>query len=339
MTSEVALREFTTIIRERLLKYGQLSVSGLGTLKIESIPSMSERPNDNQFILHPPKRYISLDESSSVTTDLSLVSEFASNQGISHEDASSIIDLLVSEIIAQAPIEIPTLGVISRTEDKLHISADPELATLISGTFADMDSLEILPDSSGSPAKGQRRVAQVAMVVLIVGALAVGGYFLTNWVMESNQQISEPLSAVLPANPDPVTSDSMENNVIPDPSDSPANMEVANGIVANPVEPSTDAIPSEQPDTNNGSVLLDREAGGYTIIVGSFNTPEQAQAVVERYRTSLPGMAVDTLVSDDSQYRVALGQFPSIPDAVAAISQLDEIPSDAWVKNVRNVGL
>ena len=317
MTSKVALKEFTAIARERLIKYGHLTISGIGTLKIESVSSTSETVNDKKFVLHPPKKQIVLDTSLSAT-DASLVSELASNLGIPHEEADEVVHLLSKEILEQVPVAIPDLGVITRSENKLGFSADPELIALIHGAHAEMDSIEINQPIPIQPAKPHGRRPWIVATLSIVAALVVGSYFIIRIIPNQPQP---PTTTVEPADPVPIPPESAVDETIPD------------GPVTEGTGETVDT-PPVQPDTR--PILLDREAGGYTIILASFSISSSALATVEQYREIYPDLPVDTLVSSDNRYRVTIGQVPTLPEAVALKNRLSEIPSDAWPVNILN---
>ena len=79
---------------------------------------------------------------------------------------------------------------------------------------------------------------------------------------------------------------------------------------------------------------IDTNAGGFTIVVFSETSQSSATDVVQRYRGE--GFRSDLLSSEDggvSRYRVGVGQFATLEEAVDARNQLagNELPQDAWV--------
>ena len=42
---------------------------------------------------------------------------------------------------------------------------------------------------------------------------------------------------------------------------------------------------------------------------------------------------------DNTRYRVAIGQTPTIPEALALKSRLSQLPSGSWVFNILNTDL
>ena len=134
-------------------------------------------------------------------------------------------------------------------------------------------------------------------------------------------------SSVLPLDSDSATSASIPHQS----SEQPLNDDSP--------ELSADTIFTQEPVQEVDFPRLDRDASGYTIIVGSFATIEQALSIMNRYQEIYPNIPVDTLVSDDMRYRVALGQTPTISEAVTLKDRLIEVPTDAWIKNIQNVEL
>jgi len=326
VTSNEALKELNRAIRERLLRHGHLTLSGIGTFRVESITSRSDPLDDQTFILHPPKKRIVLQESSATTTDPSLISELASNLGISPEESAAVIDLLTQEMVAQVPVEIPEFGIFTRSEGQLQFSADPKLLLSIPESYAGMDSIEI---AKLSPTPATRKPFNKKLVWIIVAlnitiAVGIWGYRMIQTGNEPAQQIAIPLEspAVLPVLPDSISSDSA------------SNLASLDSLVEDNIDESVEIPSDPQPDSDIRSI--DRNTGGYTIILGSFETPERALSLVEQYRKIYPDLVVDTLVNINNRYRVAIGQTPTISEAVSLKNRLLDIPSSAWVKNILN---
>ena len=182
MTSEAVLREFSGIVCERLIKYGHSAISGLGTLKVELIPSTCESMEAEHFVLHPPQKKIILLAPPSVATDLSLISGLASNLGISHEDATEIIKVLINEILSQIPVHISGLGSFSRSSDKLVFNMDPELTTRIAGEYSGLGSVEIHKGNQTSPILRQKKRSKRIPLLLGAGLILIVGYLILDGV-------------------------------------------------------------------------------------------------------------------------------------------------------------
>ena len=328
MTSQDIFKKFTALVRERLIKYGHVKISGIGTLRVESAPSASDPVDHRTFVLHPPEKKIVLDASSSSTTDLSLISELASNLRISHEEAAEITRLFSNEILEQIPVTIPEIGSITRSEDSLDFWADPELTAHISGAETNIPPLEIRKTTLAQPVRTRRAQPWVVASLVIVAALVAGSYFILRFIpgpvvppVSETAETEVPAPVVSPVSATP--EDTLENKV---PADSQVTEILDDSAVSPPPEQPEDPVP----------ILLDREAGGYTIVLASFMNPNRALATVEQYRTVYPDLPVDTLVSNDNRYRVTIGQVSTLSEAVALKDSLRGLPSSAWPVNILN---
>ncbi len=344
MNSKSVLREVTVILREILFQNNQLTISGLGTLKVESVPSESERVDRQMFILHPPRKRVVLEGDPSQTTDESLISGLASNLGASHEEAAAIIGLLIGEILAQMPVHIPEIGILKQSDGKLEFSSDPELEAFLVGAHANLDSLEVKKGISTKPVTSRRKFGWTIAIPVVIGAVLGGGYFVIQNNRGSFQQdLNDAESpAILPVAPDSISTDSAADITSIDRLDTvdqsimdsfdvrpESNPEQPLITLDDAVDPSTTEIP-----------LLNRETGGYTLVIGSFDTPEQASILIDEYRELYPTIPVDTLRNhDNTLYRVAIGQVPTVSEALALKDRLTELPAQAWVLNILNTDL
>ncbi|MCY4205955.1 MAG: SPOR domain-containing protein [Bacteroidetes bacterium] len=328
MTSQEALKELTAIIRDRLVRYNHLTISGIGTLVVESIPSISDPIHDQAFVLHPPKKRIVLEENTSAVTDLSLISGLSSNLNLSHEEAASVIDLLIKEMMVQVPVEVPGLGTFTRSEEQLQFIPDPELILSVSGSYHGMDSIEVLQSPSSQVIEPRKKYVWSIIALPIAIALGIGAYLMIRAGKEPVQETSTNSvpPSTLSITPDSASTDSAKNFIS---FDSLAEEDSIDQTVEN----------LSDIQSNSDLLTIDRETGGYTIILGSFETPERALTLVEQYRKIYPSLVVDTLVSTDNRYRAAIGQTPTIPEAVALKDSLTELPSSAWIKNILNDNL
>ena len=81
---------------------------------------------------------------------------------------------------------------------------------------------------------------------------------------------------------------------------------------------------------------LDREAGGYTLIVGSFEASDRAAREVARMKTLLGNQDVPVdVMRDGPLFRTAVGQEPTIEGALALKERLSVLPADTWVLRIR----
>lgn len=113
-----------------------------------------------------------------------------------------------------------------------------------------------------------------------------------------------------------------------DPGETPAGADAGEDAETAPSEAEVESTPLRSPDG------IDTAAGGYTIVVFSETTQSSASEVVQRYREQ--GFRSDVVSSEEggvTRYRVAVGQFETLEEAVDARNQLAgrELPQDAWV--------
>ena len=341
MISKAILREFISVIHEVLPAQDRLMVRGLGTFKIESIPSVCEQVNSRKFVVNPPSKRIVLEHTSAEKTDSSLVEALASRLGIPHEESEVVIHLLSKEIVKQIPTNIPGLGAITQSEDEVCFTADPELLALIAGRYGSMSPVEIT-QSIAPQKKSQKNSRKYFWAFLALCIVAIGGYLILD-----NRDLFQS-TAVLPG---PPVADSSASTVSSD------SFSVADDAIiridAGKPPPELDrfsatddltdvpslSLPSEEitEDVQTEVPVIDRKRGGYTIIIGSFASPDQANRVVEQFRALYPELPVDTLQSPEkTRYRVAIGQVPTSQEAVALQNRLDDLPAGTWILNILN---
>ena len=108
----------------------------------------------------------------------------------------------------------------------------------------------------------------------------------------------------------------------------------AQDSVGTKTEAGTDLPPQEEV---RSQTRLDRNQGGYTLIVASFEDRAVAASEVDRTRMliSSPGIPVDIMRSrDGTKFRVTVGQQPTIEDALSLREQLTMLPSSTWVLRI-----
>lgn len=343
LSSKSILNEATLIIRDKLLKDSKLTISGLGTLNVESIPSASESQGKSKYIVHPPRKRVLLEGDPSLPTDPSFVSDLASKLQKSTEETTAILHLLIEEILSQTPVHLPEIGIISRNKNKLEFAPSPELERFLAGPYGKMISLEIKKEQSPPPVQRPRLLRwAIALPVIILSIVAV--VLIQNNFLPFQQTMDES-DALLPGIADSLntvtsidnstagpTDHAIENTLRIQPEPTP---DVSVITLADDPEPPVTETPLAQDDS--GVPLLDIETGGYTLIIGSFDTAEQALVLVRQYREVYPEVPVDILRNtDNTLHRVAVGQVPTIPAAEDLKARLTELPADAWVLNIQN---
>ena len=320
MTSEKVLTEFAAIVRELLLQHDRAGIPGLGTLKVESTPSTHELLDDGKFVVHPTSRRISFEENPAAESSPSLIPSLTAKLGVADDRVSEVLNLLVTEILSQVPVRIPELGTFTRSDDGLQFVADPVLAAAVSGVYAGLSSISIGEKIAPQPTERRQRWPWAAAAMIVVAA---GVYLFTQGIIESNGPADESAVISAPVIPDSASTDS---------------------ITTVAVENSADREPSAapDPDTETGleTLTFDHEAGGYTLIVGSFSEESTALEVAERYRNIYPDIPIGILrSSDDAKHRIAVGQAPTITEALDLKSRLNDLPPGSWVLSIRDVGI
>ena len=320
MTSEKVLTEFTAIVRELLLQHDRADIPGLGTLKVESIPSAHELLDDGKFVVHPTNRRISFEENAATEPSPTLIPSLAAKLGVADDGASEILNLLITEIISQVPVHISEIGTFTRPDESLHFTADPELAAAVSGIYSGLSSITVEDKIAPQPVRRRQRWPWAAAAMVIVAA---GVYFITQDSNESDGPAEETAEISTPVIPDSASADSLTTVAVEDSVDQ---------------EPPTGPDPATE--TGQETLTLDHEAGGYTLIVASFPEESTALEVAERYRNIYPNIPVGILRSSDStNHRVAVGQAPTISEALDLKAQLNDLPPESWVLSIRDVGI
>lgn len=320
MTSEKVLTEFTAIVRELLLQHDRADIPGLGSLKIESTPSMHEPLDDGKFMVHPTSRRISFEENPATESSPTLIPSLTAKLGIADTKASEVLDLIIAEILSQVPVSVPGLGTFIRADDGLQFSTDPELATAISGIYTGLSPITVEDKLALQPIKRRQRWPWAAAAMVVVAA---GIYLITRGSTESNGPVEETTAISTPVIPDSASNDSITTVASDDSLDQ---------------EPPT--APDPEIETDPETLTLDHEAGGYTLIVASFPEESTALEVVERYRSIYPDIPIGILrSSDDMNHRVAIGQAPTITEVLDLKSRLNDLPPESWVLSIRDVGI
>jgi hypothetical protein len=82
-----------------------------------------------------------------------------------------------------------------------------------------------------------------------------------------------------------------------------------------------------------GPDALDTNGEGWTLVVGSFVDVEEAQPLVDEYLEK--GYKADVM-QGATRARVAVGQFPTLDDARAALEKFkDEFPPTTWFMDIQ----
>ncbi|MXY08046.1 MAG: SPOR domain-containing protein [Rhodothermaceae bacterium] len=276
--------------------------------------------DDGKFVVHPTSRRISFEENPAIESSPSLIPSLTAKLGVADEGASEVLNLLVAEILSKVPVRIPELGTFTRSDDGLQFTADPELAAAISGIYAGLSSITVEDKTVHLPFQRRQRWPWAAVAMIVVAA---GIYLMTQGSNESNNPAEESNVISTPVVPDFASTDSITTVAVEDSVDQ---------------EPPT--VPDPETETDQETLTLDHEVGGYTLIVASFPEESTALEVAESYRNIYPDIPVGILrSSDDAYHRVAVGQAPTITEALDLKSQLSDLPPESWVLSIRDVGI
>ena len=179
----------------------------------------------------------------------------------------------------------------------------------------DKDEPIYIPPVRSRPPRGMQREGGNRLLwgLLLLIGLAGGAVVAYNLIRPTPPVVEE----------DKVTDDSTRFSVLP-PVDSAR------------AEPEKAAPPALTPPEGPREGL-DRAAGGWTIVVASETSRAQAEAVMNQFRTLQ--VPVDVLVGTSNgvtRYRVAVGQYPGLDEARAAMSAFgDQLPRGAWPLRIR----
>jgi len=200
------------------------------------------------------------------------------------------------------------------------------------------------PENESSGSSGLATTLTVTFLVLLVsaGAWIVLGQMGIVPSPSRTLGLSEGLTTAADAPADertnasqaPSAAPSSDNSSAADASPtagSPASSETTNESSA---VGTTDRGP--EGSSSSSSTGFNRAQGGYTIVVASRTSESQAQSVVEQFRrdlsdTNLPVDIVTGSSGNVTRYRVGIGQFSSLSDARARLSQMQSrLPNGSW---------
>ena len=172
-----------------------------------------------------------------------------------------------------------------------------------------------------------RKTAWLWIVVLLVLILGAGGL----WYVFRPAPQTESLSS-----PPPVTQEEQ-------PATSPS--EGGTEAAPAPTPPSPDETAGSANSPASGAPdALDPSAGGWTIVLASATSREEAEATLRRYAERLRGEdlafgIMESEVEGTTRFRVGAGQFTSTEEARATMSRLaDALPEGAWLLQIEPDG-
>ncbi len=229
-------------------------------------------------------------------------------------------------------------------DDEAEQTKEAPKTMRISAVDVDDGSDPERPENESSGSSGLATTLTVTFLVLLVsaGAWIVLGQMGIVPSPSRTLGLSEGLTIAADAPADertnasqaPSAAPSSDNSSTADASPtagSPASSETAN-------ESSAVGTADRGPEgsSSSSSTGFNRAEGGYTIVVASRTSESQAQSVVEQFRRDLSGtnLPVDIVTGSSgnvTRYRVGIGQFSSLSDARARLSQMQSrLPNGSW---------
>lgn len=363
--AESVLRDFLRDVRERTASGEDVSVRDLGTfsmdegtLRFTPSPPLQKAVNYRNDHLapltvrgssEPPEASVPPPpppEASEIRPDDLLPPEeepsspLEEEETIEAEAAEEETPLPPDEDEAFAPIEPPV-----EEEDAADTLASDDLeAPSLSDDWT--EELEADAASQESPSTSQEEdatsattgqlVAFAASIVLLAGLI---------WFVLGLQGVVTGPGALLGGNGDaaPAGADTVAATSAADPAgeseEEAATDDDADEGEAEEEDPEVEDAASA--DTPSMPPTIDRDAEGWTLVVASQPRPGDAKAVLETYQQRFAGenVPVDILTGtsgEEVRYRIAVGQYSSREDALAALEQLqDRLPDDAWLLRVQ----
>lgn len=203
--------------------------------------------------------------------------------------------------------------------DKTEIASEPEQPNDA--------KKEVLPkkEKSGAQKKAQKKssntinVMMITIAAIMLIAVLIGGYFYyTESVDSMTETGTQPSTEEQQLEPAPEETPEIAENpeVIPD-------MEQIdpNAVTEEPAE--EEPIPQEQSTYGLMGDVIDEANDGYSIVIHSFNDEENARSTAaglngDGYRVLVSSRSV----SADTVWRVSIGQFQTLQNAVEAAGEL-----------------
>ena len=184
---------------------------------------------------------------------------------------------------------------------------------------------------TGAPSAGRRSAVLISIGVVVLLAAAAFIYLATS--SSPVEEATEPRVAETPTAQDTTTVAASEGP-------GAAASDTADvAVTTPPADPTSDRPVAETPlDPLRGTEPIDRTAGGYTLVVFSDFSNSNANRVAATYGDQ--GFRTGVLDDQDggrTRFRVGVGQFSTLEEAVAARDRLagDGLPDDAWVRRIQ----
>lgn len=290
----------------------------------QSIPEMFDDGHDDDLVV---------DQHSESDLDLTDVepgvpessSEFVEQQHASDDDTD---DTSVEELVSISDSE-------DSADDAEPTSDSPSISDTASSEEKAKAAIEEITHKESSE-KQSPSIAKLFVPLLGILAVVFGLLWLLNrsW----NQPESPAVAGTIQTGDDnPITADD------PDASDPPSGDVNAgdpssgndNGIDG--ATAAADPIIAQDPTPVWRSGQIDRQTGGYTIVVSSEPTRAEAEVIATSIDSRLD-QVVDVLLSEvngTTRYRVGVGQFSTTSAATRTLNRIaDQLPDGSWVVRI-----
>ena len=249
----------------------------------------------------------------------------AAELGITPKQAEEVILALCRHLRKQIaigqPVHVPDLGTFELRNGTLTFLPDRRLRSAVAGDLAALRPYSAAPRFR----KRSRYIWGVGTLAASLSIIAAGVW----WTSKDNHQ----QEVIMP----PVTGDSTVTipELVAESEDTTLTELLVDTLRTAPLVESPDTAVPEEDVAASIPDGLNRSIGGYTLIVASFQEASVAQTVADQYRTSLDGVPVDVLHrSGEEIYRVAVGQTPTIAEALSLRSDLPDLPAETWVLRI-----
>lgn len=178
-----------------------------------------------------------------------------------------------------------------------------------------------------APGLSSRRALPWLLAAVVLVAIGIGAWLLSRpsdpaeTPPDATAQVEEPPA---PADDSPADASASE-------SAASQNQQAGEAPADQPETPAqTEEPPAPQ------APALDPAQGGWTLVVSSKPTQEEAQAVAEQFAQRFQGQnapigIIPGAVEGTTYYRVGVGQFGSSDDALRALDENSRYPDDAWL--------
>ncbi len=324
--AEKLLRGFASDLRRQVEEEGPVTIYGLGTFTASN--------SDLAFV---PEEAL-LSAAWAALDSLEPVTVYSAEE-------------LSAAVAADEAVSLASEGEAAPPDLKPEVTADP--AGKVSGddepgaeedarTSADTDPSEStrspgasLPGRPEPPARRPKR--RWRWPVAVLGMFVVGAALVL--LLDSRQfepQESPGQNTIIAGDPTMTNPAGSEERLDADPDPIPQNSDAAEAqdSVDTTAGAGTDLPP---PKEDRSPIRLDRNLGGFTLIVASFEARAVAASEVDRFRVliSNPGIPVDVMPSrDGTKFRVTVGQQPTKEAAVTLREQLAMLPEGTWVLRI-----